>query len=80
MTLTPCRTVDWFFDSGASNHMTSNVGNLLHSLVPSSPSSIVVGNGSVIPVTLTGSTLIPGSFRLDNVPVTLHLIKNLISV
>ena len=42
------------------------------------PSSIIVGNGSMIPVTATGSTELPHSLRLNNILVS--LIKNLISV
>jgi len=44
------------------------------------PSSIVVGNGSLLPVTSTGAALLPGSLRLNNVLVSPSLIKNLISV
>jgi len=73
---------DWYFDSGATSHMTSDPSALSHtsfSRYPS-PSSIIVGNGSLLPVTATGSTQLPGSFLLNNVLVSPNLIKNLISV
>lgn len=46
---------EWYFDSGASNHMTSDVG-ILSATPPShhSPSNNVVDNGNLIPVTSTG--------------------------
>jgi len=49
MTLTPPVNNDWYFDTGASSHMTSHDGSLSHSSTPRypSPTSIVVGNGSL---------------------------------
>jgi small nuclear ribonucleoprotein (snRNP)-like protein len=45
--------VDWVVDSGASFHTTPTTSSLLHSHPPhpSHPSSIVVGNGSTLPIT-----------------------------
>ena len=48
---------DWIFDSGASSHMSSNL-NLLSSCSPSQFSSIIVGNGSSIPITCNGHSYI----------------------
>ena len=81
MTLAAPPTTDWYMDSGASSHMTSDTGTLSRSLPPttSTPSSIVVGDGSLLPVVSTGSTCF-GSLNLNNVLVTPKLIKNLISV
>jgi len=62
--------------------MTSQSSSLSH-ILPlryPTPSSIVVGNGSIMPVTTTGSTELPSSLRLNNVLVSPQLIKNLISV
>jgi len=62
--------------------MTSNIGTLSHfssSRYPS-PSSIIVGDGSLIPVTATGTASFLGSLSLNNVLVSPKLIKNLISV
>jgi len=44
------------------------------------PSSIVVGNGSLLPVTATGATHLSDSLSLNNVLVSPKLIKNLISI
>jgi hypothetical protein len=44
------------------------------------PSSIIVGNSSMIPVTATGTTELPHSLRLNNILVSPQIIKNLISV
>jgi hypothetical protein len=53
MALTPSAVIDWVAYSGASNHATSDVGNLISVHPPNStdPSSIIVGNESAIPVT-----------------------------
>ena len=61
--------------------MTSRLPAMSRHLPPqglTSP-SIVVGNGSLLPVTAIGSTDL-SSFRLNNVLVSPQLIKNLISV
>jgi len=62
--------------------MTSHLHSLSQSTAPgsSTPSSIVVGNGSLLPVIGTGSTDLSHSFRLNNVLVSPQLIKNLISI
>lgn len=73
-------TNDWFFDSGATSHMTSASSTLTHNFISRYPLSIVVGNGSLLPVTSTSIVTLPGSFSLNNVLVSPSLIKNLISV
>jgi hypothetical protein len=82
MTLQPQQ--DWIMDTGAETHMTSNSGTLSSLSSPSStPSSIVVDDGSILPVTSTGSVSFPhnhGSFNLHNVLVSPSLLQNLISV
>jgi transcriptional regulator GlxA family with amidase domain len=82
MMLQPPRQNEWFFDSGATTHMSSDTDTLSHSfpLRHHFPSSIIVGNGNSIPVTCTGSTALFDSLRLNNVLVSPSLIKNLISV
>jgi len=62
--------------------MTSQPSSLSHVLLPRypAPSSIVVGNGSLIPVTATGSTELASNLRLNNVLVSPQMIKNLTSV
>jgi hypothetical protein len=83
MTLqTPPSLTEWVIDSGASNHTTPDPGNifLFRPPNPTIPSSIVVDNGSVLPVTLVGDTVLPGLFYLNNVLVTPDIIKNLLFV
>ena len=60
--------------------MTSDSSNHTHNFISRYPSSIVVGNGSLLPVTSTGTATLPGPFSLNNVLVSPSLIKNLISV
>jgi hypothetical protein len=47
---------------------------------PDVPSSIVVGNGFVLPITSVGDTLLPGLFYVNNVLVAPDIIKNLVFV
>ena len=70
--LTPPTSNEWYFDSGATSHMTSQSSSLSHVLLPRypTPSSIVVGNGSLLPVTATGSTELSRNLRLNNVLVS----------
>jgi hypothetical protein len=82
MALTPPTVTDWVVDSGASNHTTSDAGNLT-SIRPTTsidPSSIVVGNGSDLPVTSVGDSVLPGPFYLNNVLVAPDIIQNLLFV
>jgi hypothetical protein len=69
-------------DSGASNHTTSDVGNLtsVHPPTSTDPSSIIVGNRSSLPVTSVGDSALLGPFYLNNVLVTPDIIQNLLSV
>jgi hypothetical protein len=52
---------DWVADSGASHHTTPSIGNISnpHPLKSASPSSIIIGNGSTLPVTSVGDSVIP---------------------
>jgi hypothetical protein len=45
-----------------------------------SPSSIVVGNGSTLPVTSVGDSAIPGPFYLNNILLAPNIVQNLISI
>jgi hypothetical protein len=82
MALTPLVVTDWVADSDASNHTTSDVGNLIDVLPPTStdPSSIIVGNKSALPVTSVGDSTLPNPFYLNNVLVTPDIIQNLLCV
>lgn len=57
-TLQQPATNEWYMDTGAMAHMTSDFGTLsfTHPPNPNSPSHIVVGNGSTIPVSSIGQT------------------------
>jgi hypothetical protein len=65
--------------------MTADAGNIstVSSPTSSTPSSIIVGNGALLPVTATGSHIFSLPHRnlvLNNVLVSPHIIKNLISI
>jgi len=82
MTLNQPQQTEWYFDLGASSHMTSDSRSLSH-IFPQRylfPSAIVVGDGSLLPVTSTGSAHLSGSLHLNNVLGSPKLIKNLIYV
>ena len=73
---------DWIVDSGASTHMTSSAGMLTQRLPPSI-SSITVGNGTSIPVTSRGHSVLPTpttNFALNNILVAPSIVRNLLSV
>jgi hypothetical protein len=82
MALTPPVVTDWVADSSASNPTTSDVGNLtsVHPPTFTNPSSIIVVNGSALPVTSIGDSALPGLFYLNNVLVTPDIIQNLLYV
>jgi hypothetical protein len=73
---------DWVADSGASHHTTHSVGNISNPrpLNSASPSSIVVGNGSTLPVTSVGDSVILKPFYLNNILLAPDIIQNLLSV
>jgi hypothetical protein len=82
MVLTPPAVTDWVANSSASNHTTSDVGNLtsVHPPTFNDPSSIVLGNGSALSVTSIGDSTLFGLFYLNNVIVTPDIIQNLLSI
>ena len=80
MTLQPPQQREWYFDSGATTHMSSDAGTLSQSTPTQLPCSIIVGNGHSIPVISAGHAALSNSLRLNNVLVAPNLIKNLISV
>jgi hypothetical protein len=83
MALTPPPTTqDWVADSGASHHSTPSAGNISHrhTLTSSSPSSIIVGNGSTLPITSVGDSVLPGPFYLNNILLAPDLAQSLLSV
>ena len=73
---------DWIFDSGASSHMSAS-SNWLSSCTKSPFPSIILGDGSSIPIYCVGQAQLPSSTKpllLHDVLVAPALIKNLISV
>lgn len=71
---------DWYLDTGASAHMTSNVA-LLDSSIPYTGSDcVIVGNGARLSITHVGSCTINNSIVLRNVLVVPNITKNLLSV
>lgn len=76
-------TSNWYMDSGASSHISSTPGNLQSVVNLSTGNSIVVGNGSSIPIHCSGNTFVPTNYKplhLKNVLVAPEIVKNLISV
>ena len=75
---------NWYPDTGATNHLTSDLSNLnLQSEEYVGTSQIHVGNGAVLAITHIGSSSLPSSsksFTLQNVLHVPHITKNLISV
>jgi hypothetical protein len=69
-------------NSGASNHTTSDTGNLTYVHPPTftDPSSIIVGNGLALPITSVGDSTLLGPFYLNNALVTPDIIQNLLYV
>jgi hypothetical protein len=69
-------------NSGAMHHTTPSVGNIstLHPLNLSNPSSIIVGNGSALPITSVGDLVIPGPFYLNNILVAPDIVQSLLSI
>jgi hypothetical protein len=66
MTMVPPAATDWVTDFGASNHTTSSADNLTSVQPPLSTdhSSIIVGNGSSLPITSVGNTAFSVRFIL----------------
>jgi hypothetical protein len=78
----PTPVTDWVANSGATNHTTPHSGHISSPMPPSlaHPSSIVVGNGSVLPVTSVGDSVLPGPFYLNDVLLAPDLVQSLLSV
>jgi hypothetical protein len=77
------QTAEWFLDTGASSHMSSNPGNFISPQPISNSAPITVGNGSTMSVTRRAHTVIPTThshLHLNNVLATPSLVKNLISI
>jgi hypothetical protein len=78
----PPSSLEWYFDTEASSHISNTSGILSSSPTPFQ-SVITVGNGARLPVTHKVGAHIPTSFspqQLNNVVVTPSIVKNLVSV
>jgi hypothetical protein len=69
-------------DSSATHHTTPSVGNIStpRPLNSSNPSSIIVGNGSSLPVTSVADSVLPGPFYLNNILIAPDMVQSLLSV
>jgi hypothetical protein len=78
----PTSVQDWVADFGATHHITSSVGNIStpHPSNSSNPSSIIIGNGSSLPITSVGDSVLPGPFYLNNILLALDMVQSLLSV
>jgi hypothetical protein len=82
MGLTPPVGPQWIADSGATYHTTSDPSILSSVHPPSSshPFSIMVANGSCLPVMSVGAASAHGSFHLPDVLVAPSMVHNLLSI
>jgi hypothetical protein len=69
-------------DYSVTHHTTSSVGNIstLRPLASSNPSSIVVGNGSSLPITSVGDSVLLGPSYLNNILLAPDMVQSLLSV
>ncbi|KAK9674486.1 hypothetical protein RND81_12G235800 [Saponaria officinalis] len=72
MSLQPYTNGQWYMDTGASSHLTSDAGTLTLTSPRSHIRSIFVGNGSSIPVRGTGLAQIPTNSRALHLKNVLH--------
>lgn len=73
----------WCLDLSATNYVTADVGNLFVTSDYSKNDSLAIGNGSKLPITHIGSSVIPfpsRSFHLKNVLIVPKITTNLLSV
>lgn len=81
MTLDP-NDDEWYIDSGATTHLTTNPGKISIPIV-SSVKSVVAGNGEHVSVIRSCHTTLPHPFtpvHFKDILHTQHSIKNLVSV
>jgi len=77
VTLTPPPApAEWYFDSGAGSHMATD-SSILTSSSSFNPPNIVVGNGSLLPITSTGSLRFPLSVMglFSPLPLPAHFVS-----
>jgi hypothetical protein len=78
----PTSVQDWVADSDATHHTTPSVDNIstLRPLTSSNPSSIIVGNGSSLPIITVGDSVLPGPLYLNNILLAPDMVQSLLSV
>lgn len=82
-TTNPSNAPQWYFDSGATYHITNSLQNLELAQPTSHHDGIMVSNGSSLQVTHTDKGLLPtpsAQFCLSHVLHSPHITHNLISV
>lgn len=57
-------TNPWLLDSGAMHHIAFDLVNLSMHQQYNGGKEVIIGNGSGLPITHTGSALLPSSYRL----------------
>lgn len=73
----------WILDSGATYHITSDINNLSLHQPYLGGEEVIVGNGATLPITHTGSTLLPSMSKplsLNQVICVPNIAQNLVSV
>jgi hypothetical protein len=83
MTLQPLASVtDWGAYSGTSIHTTPYADSISRPYPPSAitPSAVLAGNGSTLPVTTVGDMVLPGPFYINDILHTHVIIHNLLFV
>jgi hypothetical protein len=78
----PMPVTDWVADPGVTNHTTPHPNHISTPSPPliAHPSSIVVGNGSVLPIISVGDLVFLGPFYLNDVLVAPDLVQSLLSI
>ncbi|XP_013632706.1 PREDICTED: uncharacterized protein LOC106338222 [Brassica oleracea var. oleracea] len=83
MTLADPSQHGWFMDSGATAHLASSSSILHFFFNTNTGRSVMVGNGSSIPISSSGNSIIPSQTRplhLKDVMIAPNIIRNLVSV
>ncbi|KAH9680638.1 retrovirus-related pol polyprotein from transposon RE1 [Citrus sinensis] len=74
----------WYFDSGATNHITNDLGKLLHSQAYTGEEKLFVGNGNALVINHIGSAMLTTStskpLLLNHVIYVPNITKNLLSI
>ncbi|PKU87110.1 Retrovirus-related Pol polyprotein from transposon TNT 1-94 [Dendrobium catenatum] len=79
----PQSSSDWFLDSGASSHLTSDPNQIQNAQPYNGSSKVVLGNGTQLPIQNTGNGILPtptGNLQLSKLNLVPNLSFNLLSV